>query len=695
MFPRIIRRLWPHGAAAPHWAVEGVLALLLIGIASALSALLLSQPWRMQISVGGADSMALGGGFYAKEMTPTGRPFRWTNGVGLVQIPRTRSVSLLSVTVDSGRQEPEDLTIQELQCPLASFLVQPGFHTYRILWPDTCPTSGVHNPGAREITLISTPRRLAMSDDIRLLGVVVSEIQVRSLRDDSPPIIPFMLVGFSIGALAALVRPRSVRRILALTAAAVLLPWIYQFLVWNPPVAFIATWLPLTWLPWMVAAGLWSLVLARWAEQSPLMVGLAILSVGGMLGWLIASLSIGANVTGPDYGWHLNHGGSWERIFRVHNYYPFGFPLILWLGQLAGDHDILYGRITGLVSTLISAIATVALVWRMVGRRYAWLGAILLIGSPIFVAYGVLASTDAPFAAFATLSLLALCWSPQITVRQAVLAGLAMGVAYLFRFQAMMLMIPILLWAAPLRFADVKKADSRDPIADTRASAAIFFGCCPQIASLCDGQTPRIRWMAWLFRPAVIIALAFVVSSAPQWMIEIRDTGRPINSRQYTNIWNFAYGRSDAVPEDQPGGELWYVLSYDPAAIVRNWLQNIREFAQRSIHLLFVWPIGLLALIGAAMSLWQATDRRPGLLLIYSAIYVALVAIAEDKARFFLPIVPALVAFTAALLAQWHALLRAKGAWYAWLYPLSVALLWVVVLQHVLDAGAELAPYRV
>ena len=663
MFTHAIRRLWPRGAVAPRWAIEVVIALLLIGVASALSGFLLNQPWRMQITVGGADSMALGGGFHAKEVTPTGRPFRWTNGSGLVQIPRTGSVSLLSVTVDSGTQKPVSFTIQDDHCRFARFRVQPGFRTYHVLWPDTCSTNWVHNPGAQEMILISTPHR-PTSGDMRLLGVVVGAIQVRSLRADPLPVAPIALVGFTIGALVALVRPRSVRRVLALTAAAILLPWIYQFLVWNPPSAMIATWLPLPWLPWTVAAGIWGLTLARWAEQSRLMSVLAILSVGGMLVWLLGSLFVGWNVTGPDYGWHLSRGGSWERVFRVHGYYPFGFPLILWLGQLAGGQDVHYGRIAGLISTLISAVATVALVWRMGGRRYAWLGAILLIGSPIFVAYGVLASTDAPFAALATLSLLALCWSPQITVRQATLAGLAMGGAYLFRFQAVMLMIPILLWAAPLRFANVKIADSW--------------------ASL----------VAWLFRPAVIIALAFVLSSAPQWIVEIRDTGRPFNSSQYTNIWNFAYDRSDAVPKDQPGGGLWYVLSYDPAAIMRNWLQNIRGFAERSVHQLFVWPIGLLALIGAALSLWQATDRRPGLLLIYGAIYVALVAITEDKARFFLPVVPALIAFTVALLAEWHALLRARGAWYAWLYPLSVALLWVVVLQHVLEAELELVAYR-
>lgn len=650
------------------------LPLLIVACAAALTWALAGRPWVVRATVGGPDSALLGQGFYAKEQTTEGMPFRWTSGPAVFRVPYLRSDIIVSFRADTVTGQPYTLKLRDQQRRVATIGVQPGFRTYHVLWPSSVWQHWPGGLGAREITLLAEARTLSDSDR-RLYGIAISDLAAREVRQQ-PPLAALLCVVITMGALTCLLRPFAghVRatpvgewhagksRIALFATLALALPVLFDLLAWHPPVGDSHTWLPLSWLPWFVALATSGAALASLVRDTVRGAALACLLVVLVFAALLATLNATWKVEGPDYGWHLSHGGSWERVFRAHPFHPFGLPLILYLGQLAGERALLFGRITAILSTLVTIGATFALVWRVLGRSYAWLGGVVLLAAPMVVAYGVLASTDAPMAACVALGLLALCWHERPGWQHVALGGALIGVGYLFRFQAIMLLAPVTLWLLI------------QPPAVLPA---------------------RLAWLRHLGRfglPAVLVG-AFVFATAPQWLLDIRDFGRPFFTAQYVNIWTFAFDQQNGPPEGSPTQQLWYILNYDPSTLWRHWAGNLRQAASETLNSVLIWPLGGLMFAGAATGLLTMRDRRYLLLVLWLTIYVAAVALTANKERFFLPIMPILVLFVLQPLVQLHARFGEYPGAQRLAYVGASAAMWCWAMLHLLEAERELIIY--
>ena len=632
---------------------------LVVVAALAITWALTTPPWSLRVAVGGADSALLGPGFYTREVTTEGVPFRWTNGPAVFRVPYLRSSAIVSIRADTATGKPYTVKLLDGQRRLATFEAQPGFRTYQVLWPSPISEFGLAGLSARDFTVLAEARPLRENDN-RLYGIAISAFAAHELAYDNVPLAPMLVVALALVGLAGVLWPLRGVRQAVFAAVAVALPLLYALLVWHPPTNDV-TWLPLAWLPWFVALALTGLALTRLAQAGRRGALAACLVVVGVFGLLLLSLHSTWNVDGPDYGWHLNHGGSWPRVFRAHRFYPFGFPLILYVGELAGNQPLAFGRITGAVSAVIGIGATVALVWRLYGRKLAWLGGVVLLGAPIFVAYGVLASTDAPAAAWASLALLALCWNPTPGWRSAAFGGAALGVAYLFRFQAIVLLAPIGLWL-------LTQPRNQRPL--------------------------RLIWLQRTGRLALplILFAAFVLATSPQWLLDIRDFGRPFFTAQYVNIWTFGYGKQDGLPDGSALAQIWYIVNYDPALLWRHWAENLRQAASETLNASLLWPFGTLALAGAAIGLLSLRDRRHVLLALWLAVYVSVVALTYNKERFYLPVLPALVVFVVGLTAKLDERL-ATSRWQSAAVSATAVALWCWSLLHLADAQQELILY--
>lgn len=489
----------------------------------------------------------------------------------------------------------------------------------------------------------------------------MNRIIFREVDGYSVSLEPFILVSLSIISLTGLLWPFRGKQLFIYIVTALSLPILYELLVWHPPTTNY-TWLPFWWLPELLTFVLIGLLFIRYSWDSRKGVFVVSGTVFLIALALLVTLQLYWMVEGPDYGWHLNHGGSWERVFRAHDFYPFGFPLVLWLGQLAGNQALLFGRILGTVSTLFTIGLTMALAYRLQGRAFAWYAGLLLLGSPIVVAYGVLASTDAPMVAFAIAALLVLCWNPSLTVYHVILAGFFLGCAYLFRYQAMLFLPATMIWLA------------FQPIVPLSRSFVWF---------------PHDKW--W-FKPFLFL-LAFIVTTAPQWVLDIRDTGYPFFNRQYINIWLFAYERTDPLPEGTSLAQMWFIVNYDPTALFRHSVENIIQFSLKTIHYLLIWPLGLLAFAGITIVITQSYDKRYSLMLIWIGIYIAAVALTANKTRFFLPIIPLLVLFVLVFLFTIHNRFQSMGRYWNRVSFIFLVGLIVWILFHLALAETELLGY--
>lgn len=618
------------------------------------------RPWNISTTIGAADSALLGPGFFTKEATEQGIPFRWTTSDAELRIPWLRSEYLLSLRADTGTGSPHWVVFNSGQQHVAAFPLTPGFRTYRLLWPAEPQKHWIDGLGEQKLHLLSWARAITPGDE-RLLGIAVSDISVRDLKHGNIPLIPMILVGGTIAALALVLLPLNTRRLLVLLCVALGLPLLYELFVWHPPVGTNHAWLPFSWLPWLVVMAVSGLALWRLSLYSPQGALVAAGLAGLLLICVLLELNGAWNVTGPDYTRHLNRSDSWERVLRGHGYYPFGYPLILWMGILSGGGALEYGRAAGLFATCVAGIATATLAWRLVGGIWSWLALALLLSSPVFLAYGVFASTDAPMYALTTLALVAFCWAPEITLRRAAVGGMLLGLAYLFRHQALALLVPALIWLS----------NKPQPIPE------------------------HARWYTLLkrFIPAGVALIAFVIGSAPQWILDSIDFGRPFYNRQYTNIWVFAFNQSGPIPGESATERIWFLLNYDPFGLWRHWTSNLQDAALVQIHALFRWPISMLALVGLAAALIIRRDRRYALLVLWTIGCTLVVALTETKDRFFLPIIPVLISLALAFIARIRGRLISGSRFTALLALAIPVALWYWGLSNLLEAERVLRVY--
>ncbi|RMD82066.1 MAG: hypothetical protein D6823_01605, partial [Chloroflexi bacterium] len=328
------------------------LAMLLALLVISLSAtwLLASRPWRIDAVIGGADAALVGSGFFTKELSSDGTPFRWTSGPAIINLPPVHARCIVTIRAYVPSDViPYYVEIKDRAFPVATIVVTdqlPAFRRYHILW---------QSPATYHWLDLFTPRRFTIDaetqhrnqDDPRLLGIAVSQLHIRSSNTLVAPVMPLITVGLTLLGFTRLLWPLRGKRLMWFAVVALILPVGYDFLVRHPLQGNDYTWLPLSWLPGMVAA---SVIGVAFAQRAALSCG------GAWFAALIVILLMVAVITTLQWHWHLNHGGSWRRVFRSHPFYPFGLPLILYVGQLAGDQALLFGRIAGAITTSVAIV---------------------------------------------------------------------------------------------------------------------------------------------------------------------------------------------------------------------------------------------------------------------------------------------------------------------------------------------------
>ncbi len=326
------------------------------------------------------------------------------------------------------------------------------------------------------------------------------------------------------------------------------------------------------------------------------------------------------------------------QVFSADGFYNLGYPLLLWLARPFFDGNaFLAGR-------LVAALSGAALL----GAGY-WLARTLLPPGPALLAllalalngfvaqYALYVGSDMPFAACVGLCVAALVASKG-RVSLVALAGLFGGLAFLMRHLGLVLLPWGLLALALVAFTRPRQSD--DPLAP-----------------------PLARPLAAL-QPLGSFALAFLLASAPQLIINTLQAGQPLYNQQAKNIWLAVYGGTDWGRWDEAPNTIGLaeVVLRDPARFLENWWRNLvaysgsgaedtSEFGRALQLRLLGWPANWLAVAGLLAWLWQAlvgrwrsvgsarqVARRSLLLLIL--IYVAAVSTAFALQRFFLPLAP-------------------------------------------------------
>jgi hypothetical protein len=616
-------RLINQALSAPWSRLLGLVATL--GVGMLLLTVLLRQPLSVTTEIGGrSDSPWLGTGFYSKEISTNGL-YRWTNGLATIHLPATNAVYAVTIQASTGLiTAPQQVFVEEHGRPIVNFEIGSDFRDYTFIWRPDGRRQWFRGDSSLDLTFNTETRDFAGGDQ-RPLGMVVKKLALHSAGGLA--LAPFGWLGLTILALWLLIRPAKRRAWLLFAALSLGLLLAYVGLAWRP-LSTVSVWVPLMALPALATLSLWGLALARWQPAGGWRSALPALGLLGLLAALLISVTLQWYVEGPDYVWHVNHGSSLPSVFRAHDFYPLGFPLILWLGANLGGDPLFAGRLAALLSTVAVSGLTALLAWRMVGSRAAAISLLLLLASPVLLAYGIFASTDSVQLLPLTGAIVILLWNPQLSRRRVFWAGLVLGIAYLFRFQALMMLVLIGLWMvfqplpAPQRWLN----------------------------------QPALRRAAFLFGFGLFF-LGFVAGSAPQWVFDIRDHGRPFYSLQYENIWQAAYARTDPVAPAAVGLQLnpppadtgvLDIVAFDPYALFRHWFGNLQEFLSKTIHQLFIWPLGLLVMLAVALALGRSGNPRLALLVLLALSYVPIIALTWNKDRFYLPLVPLL-----AVLGAW------------------------------------------
>jgi hypothetical protein len=568
--------------------------------------------------------------------------------------------------------DPQWVSVKESGSTIASFAVISDTRNYSFYWEPSPALQWFRAGGGIELTLDVEARQLG--GDARPLGIALTAFSASSVGGVS--LIPIVWSMLTLLGLWFLIRPADTRGWVLFVGISLGLTVIYLALSWSPLIAD-SPWLPLFVLPTTVTLIIWGLVLARWRPGTTWRSAFPALALVALLIALIATMTLQWSVKGPDFDWHASHGSSFDRVFRAHNFYPFGFPLILWLGrEIAGD-PLFAGRLAAFVAATAAFSLTLLIAHRILGPRGAVSAGLLMLASPVFLTYGVVASTDiigiVPLAG----ALLLLTWNRDLVARRVFWAGVLLGIAYLARYQAIFFVPLVIIWLVvqPLRPPEqwIERLKSR-----------------------------VLRKGVFLYGTLLLIA-GFLLGSAPQWILDIRDTGAPFNTRQYENIWQAAYARTDPVIPAGDGlenedtspsrGGILDIVSFDPYTLVRHWAANLRFFFEQTMHELFIWPIGLLLLLALVLAFMQHTDPRIKLMLVLSLAYVPIIALTWNKDRFYLPIMPSIAVIGAWLISFLNERTLRLGRWQLSIGSAVQVLLVLWILQHLSSMESLLATH--
>ncbi|HEU5099959.1 MAG TPA: glycosyltransferase family 39 protein [Roseiflexaceae bacterium] len=411
------------------------------------------------------------------------------------------------------------------------------------------------------------------------------------------------------------------------------------------------------------------------------------LAIGGVGVWLVAVLSAAGDhvvLSAPgvekDFGVFARRSAhllgafpagindaSLDGVLRADGFYNLGYPLLLWLTRpFTSDNPFLAARLIAALSGAVLLLSSWWLARRVLGRNGALLALLVLALSPLVVQYALYLGTDMPFAAACGLALALLIGRPANDDRRTalggqagaatskagrsslvvVLAGLAVGAAFLIRHPGLLL-LPfgwLVIWRSSelsIQSSELLREHPKSKI-----------------------QNPK---------SLLLFTLGFLLAISPQIAVNLRDTASPLFNQQAKNVWQGVFGDGDwgrwaATANDITLGR---VIAQDPARFAANWWANVRgyfgtggedarEFGQATQLRLLSFPANWLAIAGllgwlvlgfrhlrygdtetttAARS--SVFSPQLSVLLVWVLLYVLTISVGlAPQMRFFLPLAP-------------------------------------------------------
>jgi 4-amino-4-deoxy-L-arabinose transferase-like glycosyltransferase len=310
--------------------------------------------------------------------------------------------------------------------------------------------------------------------------------------------------------------------------------------------------------------------------------------------------------------------GSWPRdVYRPTLY----VLLTSALGLVTGD-CFLGGKIVSAFGIALLIIATHRLTRELHGRTAAVAAAMLTAVSPLAIRYGLVAGTDALFAALFTLALFAsLRAARTFDMRSAAFAGVAFSMAYWCRYPAIVLLPVALLGSA--------------------------FGA---------RSGDRIRRAAWCMAAAIAGLVPHMTLS---WM----QFGRPFHDENWRNVAlrHFAPTLDFGYLLNNPFDGLASVLMHDPALMIRHTIDELAAMWNYGLRGVLAGPdsgptlsaaLFVLVLVSALVS-WTRRTKAALLLALGTGAYLLLVASTfYSWERFLLPALPPMLAMLAFALVR-------------------------------------------
>jgi 4-amino-4-deoxy-L-arabinose transferase-like glycosyltransferase len=648
---------------AARFGLRRRLALPLLVLFGILATVLLYQiPARHPVDIGGYDAAYVQGFHEPLRATMPGETpellagsdgsGRWTQGSSVLLFPQSGLPGTVSLHLRGWRPDARPVPVQVWlngRQELARFDAGPAWQEYRL------EINGGLLKASDFFVEIRSPTFRVPGDE-RDLGVLIDRVEYRVAGSASGLIMPYpsqlLYGGLAALLIWLLLEGRWARwRLPAYALLAVAFVLLYRL---QPP--FYPY--PLRWLLpgiTLLLAGLLALRLAPSAllARANLWRGAAaavlLLWTGLMLRAQQQHVTLSLPGVEGDFRvfalrsirlfGEYNPAGEYNMLndgaIRADGFYNLGYPLLLWaLRPFTADNAFLAARLISVCSGALLLAAGYLLAYRLLperlgnaGRSAGAFSALLLLAfSPLVVQYGLYLGSDMPFAALTTLAIALLLGGPQRSWRSMALAGFVAGCAFLVRHIGLLL----LLWGLVF---------------------CVFAA----------RNQPQRRLLPLAF------GLAFGLAAAPQLIVNTLQTGQPLFNQQAKNAWLGTYGGTDWDRWDQVSNDigLLEVVLYDPPRFVRNWVNNVTAFvgqgaehpgeAGRADQLrLLAFPANWLAVLGlpaAVLAIRRERHWLPAALLIFVAIYVAVLSVAFTLLRFYLPLAPMYAAGAAWLLA--------------------------------------------
>ena len=307
----------------------------------------------------------------------------------------------------------------------------------------------------------------------------------------------------------------------------------------------------------------------------------------------------------------------------VHPYYSFGYPLLIGLlTKLTGD-----AFVSARIVSVAAAIGFLVVLYRLIRAVGAsgWLAAFILLEVGTVFDFLQLASFDNTDMLGCFLMLLAFFFASKEPTqahpyRNATIAGLWLGVAYMVRYTSLTLLPAMLLYFA---------------------------------------------WSAWeerqvLWKPALYCFLGFLAMASPQLLASIIEHGNPFWNKQINNVAFAVVGNNNwglNWSETEQYGSISEVIRAHPAAFFKNYFTN---FFKVFIFNKFGWPVQYLFWPGlAALAIYRfRIFMILGLSLLLFGAAVSLAFVTPRTGFFLLPIYAIAAAAGLASLARQHVLLQ-------------------------------------